>query len=92
MDATDTPDAAERARARAKALADLYWHVGTFVIINAFLWLIDLTLGDDGITWAPWVTAAWGLGLAFHVLAYLVQGRQLVARKTEQYLRDDPGR
>lgn len=90
MMTTDKPDATERARARAKALADLIWHVGAFVIINAFFWLMDLALGSDRITWAPWITAAWGFGLAFHVLAYLVQGRQLVARKTEQYL-DDAG-
>lgn len=59
------------------------------MIVDAFLWLKDLALGSDSITWAPWITAAWGFGLAFHVLAYMVQGRQLVARRIEQCLDDD---
>jgi hypothetical protein len=68
------------------------WHVGTFVITNAFFWLLDLGLGGGGADWAYWITAAWGFALAFHVLAYFVQGRQVEERKTRQYLASDEGR
>lgn len=81
-----TPEA--RARKRAKYLTDLLWHAGTFLIINAFLWILD-TAGGGGLTWAYWVTGAWGLALAFHALAYFVDGRQLEERKTQQYLEDE---
>jgi len=79
-----TPE--ERARKRAKYLTGLLWHGGTFVIINAFFWILDATTGVEGIQWSFWITASWGLGLAFHGLAYLVDGRDLEERKAEQYL------
>jgi hypothetical protein len=85
---TEMPTDAELAERRANYLAGLLWHVGAFVIVNAALWLLDLALGDGGLDWAVWITAIWGFALAFHVLAYLIDGRQLVARKTRQYLRE----
>ncbi len=78
-----TPE--ERARRRARYLAGLVWHTGAFLIINTFLWLLDL-LGPGGINWAFWVTAAWAFALAFHALAYVVDGRQLEERRAQEYL------
>lgn len=78
----------KRARRRAKDLADLMWHIGVFVIINVFLWLLDL-LGPGGIDWAYWVTGGWGIGLAFHVLTFFVDGSQFEYRKAQQYLEQD---
>ena len=80
---TLTPE--ERAQKRAKYLSGLIWHTGVFVIINAFFWILDIATGG-GLGWALWITGFWGLALAFHVLAYLVDGRQLERRKAEQYL------
>ena len=73
-----------RARQRAKYLTGLLWHAGTFVIINAFFWLLD-GLGAGGINWSPWITLFWGLALAFHALAYWIDGRQIEDRKTREY-------
>ena len=88
MDVEGT-DREQVARARAKATVDLVWHVGAFVIVNAAFWVMDLALGDGGLDWALWITALWGFALAFHVLTWLIQGRQLEARKARQYLDDD---
>lgn len=79
------PTPEERARERAKYLTGLVWHAGTFVIINTFFWLLD-AMGAGGVNWAFWITAAWGLALAFHALAYLVDGRQMEDRKTREYM------
>ena len=68
-----TPE--EQAR-RAKYLTGLMWHVGAFLIINAFFWILDAMTGQAGIQWAYWITLFWGFALAFHVLAYLVVGRR----------------
>jgi 2TM domain len=65
----------EQAR-RAQYLTGLMWHVGAFLIINAFFWVLDLLVGQSGIQWAYWITLFWGFALAFHVLAYLVVGRR----------------
>jgi uncharacterized membrane protein YhaH (DUF805 family) len=68
-----TPE--EQAR-RARYLTGLLWHLGTFLIINAFFWVLDLVVGQAGLQWAYWITLFWGLALAFHVLAWLVTGRR----------------
>ena len=78
--------AATRTRTREEYLTGLQWHVGAFVILNAFFWILDLATGQGGINWAYWITGFWGFALAFHVLAYYVDGRQLEARKAAQYL------
>ena len=81
-----TPEA--RARQRARYLSGLLWHAGAFLIVNAFFWILDLA-GGGGLDWAFWITGFWGLALAFHALAYLVDGRGLEERKTQQYLDDE---
>jgi hypothetical protein len=89
MASPTTEPSEARARRRARALTDLVWHLGAFAIVNVFLWMLDLFLGQEGAQWAYWVTAAWGFALAFHVLSYLVNGRQLEERKTQQYLDEE---
>jgi MFS family permease len=88
-----SPTPEQRARRQAAYFVGLAWHIGAFLIINAFFWLLDLALGEPGVQWAWWITGAWGLALAFHVLAYLVAGRQLEDRKALQILASgEPGR
>lgn len=58
------------------------------MIINAFFWIMD-AMGAGGTNWAFWITGFWGLALAFHALAYFVDGRQIEARKARQYLEED---
>ena len=86
MNPSGTPTPEARARARAKYLTGLLCHAGTFVILNTFFWVLDLGLGAGGLDWAFWITGTWGIALAFHALAYYVDGRQLEERKTEQFL------
>ncbi|MDH3498714.1 MAG: 2TM domain-containing protein [Acidimicrobiia bacterium] len=88
MTTTETQTAEERARRRAKYLSGLVWHAGAFLIINAFFWLLDIA-GPGGVNWSFWITAAWGFALAFHALAYVVDGRQLEERKSQQYLDEE---
>lgn len=85
--ATRTPETT--ARERARYLTGLLWHVGAFLIINGFFWVLDLGVGAEGLQWAYWITLFWGLALAFHVLAWFIDGRQLEDRKTRAYLEDD---
>jgi hypothetical protein len=86
MATTPTERPEQLARARAKYLTDVLWHAGAFLIINAFFWILDLLVGQPGLQWAYWITLFWGFALAFHVLAYVIQGRQLEARMTQRYL------
>ena len=79
------PMSEELADRRAKYLTGLLWHVGTFVIVNAGFWVLDLTIGRPGAQWAYWITGVWAFALAFHVLAYLIDGRQVEARAAARY-------
>jgi Na+/melibiose symporter-like transporter len=82
-----TPEA--RARKRAKSYTGLMWNIGTFLVINAFFWLLDIATGSDGVQWAYWITISWGLALAFHVVACVVGGRGLEERKYQESLADE---
>ena len=48
-----TPEA--RARKRMKDFSSLLWHAGTFVVVNAFLWIQDIVAGG-GLEYAYWTT------------------------------------
>lgn len=79
----------ELAARRAAYLTGLIWHLGTFVIINAFFWLLDVLVGPNGVQWAFWITLFWGLALLFHALAWFIDGRQLERRRAQRYLEDE---
>ena len=79
-----TPE--ERAQRRAKARTDMMWHVAAFVILNIFLWSLDIFTG--GTTWAFWITAGWGIGLAFHLASYLIDERS-AGRTYQRYLAEE---
>ena len=85
---TSTPQ--ERADKRVKSFTDLMWHIATFVIVNGFLWAIDLMQG--GADWAYWVTLSWGIGLAFHVAAYLLDDNGGQSRRYQKYLAEEENR
>ena len=66
----------EKAEKRVNQKMALISHIGSYVIVNGFLILIwALTGADTGNFWPVWVLLGWGIGLAFHVFAYLTGRR-----------------
>jgi hypothetical protein len=88
---TMSPEA--RAARRSGALTGVLWHLATFLIINGFLWFIDLMEG--GLEWAYWVTVTWGIALAFHLAWYAITERGVGKYESsidqERRLRDGTG-
>jgi len=84
---TDATTAEERALKRSKEFTGLLWHIATFVIINGFLWIIDI-LGGDGANWAFWITITWGIALAFHIAWYFIDVSR-EGRRYEKFLEDE---
>ena len=78
-----TPE--ERAAKRVKDRTDLMWHVATFVIVNAFLWVIVPQA-------AFWTTLGWGIGLAFHIAFYFIGDDPTRNRHYQQYLEEERAR
>lgn len=87
MTAHSEMSAEERARRRANDYTGMLWHLATFVIINGFLWAIDI-VGGGGVEWAYWVTISWGIGLAFHVAWYFIDVSRS-GRRYERMLADE---
>jgi hypothetical protein len=69
-DAMTTPsndDLRARAEARVKAREDFRIHLLVYVLVNALLWLIWLTTGQDGgVPWPLFASVGWGIGLVAH--------------------------
>jgi hypothetical protein len=80
-----------RALRRVKALSDLVWHSGIFVVVNAFLWIQDAVAGG-GIEYAYWTTIPWAFGLLLHYLAFFSERSRLESRRYERYLAEEKER
>lgn len=76
-----------RARKRAEDYMALVSHIGAFVAVNTFLWILDIVQGG-GVDYAYWTTIPWGLGLGFHIMAFST-GDNTESRRYQKYLVDE---
>src|SRR5258708_38298500 len=67
------PDAYPRARHRVGQLRGFYSNLVTYVVINAFLAVLNL-LTDPSYLWFLWVAGGWGLAVALHAYNSFAQG------------------
>jgi len=74
------------ARRRAGAKLGLYVHATVYVVVNAFLALVQ-SQASPGTHWALWPAAGWGLGLAIHAAAVLLAGSGVRERMEAEELR-----
>ena len=54
----------KRAKHRVEEIKSFYQHLTVYVIMMAFLVIVDIITGSGW--WFYWVAVAWGLGLAIH--------------------------
>lgn len=77
----------ERAKRRVKNLSDFYYHLMTYVLVNALLVIIDRRVdgGQEvlGLDWAYWVIFGWGFGIVGHAI-YTFFGEHKVQELYEQ--------
>ena len=72
----------ERAAKRVEEYNALLWHAATYVIVNAFLWIVV----PGG---AFWVTIGWGIGMAFHLAAYFIGEPGPDSARYQRYLDEE---
>lgn len=77
----------------ARKRAGFKSHLGTYLVIITFLWVIwYFTTGKadrGGLPWAAWPTIGWGIGILFHYLsAYAYPGAGSVEREYEKLERE----
>ena len=69
---TEEDPALERAKKHVADVRDFYYHLMTYVLVNALLVVIDRRDGLDGgfvgLDWAYWVIIGWGFGVAGHAI------------------------
>jgi hypothetical protein len=81
----ERPTPEEVAKQRAEDWSGLMWHIAAFVIVNIFLWVIVPSA-------AIWVTLGWGIGLAFHIAAFLIGDNGPSNRRYQKYLAEERAR
>jgi two-component sensor histidine kinase len=61
-------DAYFNAKKRVKQMREFYGHLGTYVIVNVFLMLLNLVTGPKNL-WFIFPMLGWGIGLASHAFS-----------------------
>lgn len=67
---------AEQRAFEAEQRSDLQTHIGVFVLVNTFLFLLNLLTGP-GTWWFIYPFLSWGLGLAIHVWTHRLKMQNL---------------
>jgi hypothetical protein len=76
----------------ARRRASFKYHLGTYIVVIAFLWAVWLFTGDDSATregkfpWPVWPTGGWGIGLLFHYFGAYISPKENTAEKEYQKL------
>ncbi len=63
----------DEAKKRVREMRDFYWHLASYVIINAFLVALNWWT-SPGHWWVFWPIVGWGFGLAFHAASVFIEG------------------
>lgn len=92
-------EAREKAEKRLNQKMVLYSHVAAYVIVNAFLVLIwALTKPRPDCFWPVWIMIGWGIGLCFHIFAFMLGRRgdtmreRMLSRELDKAQREREGK
>jgi hypothetical protein len=83
----------EDAKKRVGEIKDFYQHLVTYVVINAFLFVIN-RLTSPGYNWFVWPLLGWGIGLVLHALTVFgwFWGKSWEDRKIKEIMDKDAQR
>ena len=81
----------EQANKRVQELKGFYGHLAVYMIVNAFLLVINLLTSPHAL-WFYWPLLGWGIGIAIHAAAVLsngIWGKDWEARKVKELMDKD---
>ncbi len=58
----------QRAKKRVESLRGFYVHLGVYVLVNIFLFLINIITSPDSL-WFYWPLLGWGIAIVAHAFA-----------------------
>ncbi len=80
----------------AKKRASFKYHLVSYIVFNAFFWVIWAFTGQDsyhgysGLPWPVWPMMGWGIGLLFHFLgAYVFHGENSAEKEYEKLVQNN---
>lgn len=56
-------------------MKNFLWHLGFYLLVNAWLFVQDVAIQGGGLDWAYWTTIPWGLGLLVHLVVVVLESR-----------------
>ena len=77
----------QRAKKRVEALRGFYVHLGVYVVVNLFLFLLNIITSPD-ILWFYWPLLGWGIAIVVHALSVFVFGHPFGADWEEKKIRE----
>ena len=70
----------QTAHQNAKAKVEFRIHLINYIVINAILAVINLTL-TPGYIWFKWPLLGWGIGIIFHALSVFYSGNTSIKER-----------
>jgi hypothetical protein len=72
----------QEAKRRVEEMRGFYAHLGAYVLVNSFLFLLNITTSPD-ILWFYWPLLGWGIGLVVHAV-YVFGPRRWLGQDWEE--------
>jgi hypothetical protein len=63
----------QEAKERVKALRGFYIHLAAYVIVNLFLFLLNILVSPDSL-WFYWPLFGWGIAVVLHAVSVFGSG------------------
>ena len=80
----------QRAKKRVAALRGFYVHLGVYVLVNLFLFLLDIITSPASL-WFFWPLLGWTIAIVVHAFSVFGSGRLLGADWEEKKIREIMG-
>lgn len=80
-----------RAKKRVENLKDFYIHLTVYLLVNIFLFVINLTT-YTGVWWFIYPLGGWGIGVTVHGISIFASGKfgsDWEERKIKEYMEKD---
>ena len=92
----NTEDKYQKARRRVEEIRGFYIHLVVYVLVNAFLFLLNITMSPD-VLWFYWPLLGWGIAIVVHAISVFGGfdrpfGADWEAKKVREIMEKENGR
>ena len=77
----------QRAKKQVEALKGFYIHLGVYILVNLFLFLLNIITAPDHL-WFFWPLLGWGIAIVAHGFNVLGSGRLFGAEWEEKKIKE----